>query len=177
LTGGQQSPKERKAIMGLDMYLTGRKYFWQTWDNSAADRCEDGKRIRSLDVDLGYWRKHPNLHGYIVQAFAKGKDDCEEIELSADDIRNIIGAVKAKRLPKTEGFFFGASDGSEHDEDLKVLNEALTWLEATDPDPFEKDEKVEGPGFTALVIKPKPQAKAKDKRQNVTRSVHYRASW
>jgi hypothetical protein len=22
--------------------------------------------------DLGYWRKHPNLHGYIINTFAEG---------------------------------------------------------------------------------------------------------
>ena len=163
--------------MGLDMYLTGRKYFWSNYEERADERKEDGYKVRALDIDLGYWRKHPNLHGYIVQTFAKGKDDCEEIELSADDLRNLIGAVKTKRLPKTEGFFFGASDGSdeERDEDLTALTKALLWLEASDPDPFES-KVTKGPGFTAVIVKPEA-ATAKAVNQRVSRSVHYRASW
>src|ERR1700683_3641911 len=32
---------------------------------------EDGFRLRSKTVELGYWRKHPNLHGYICQRRTK----------------------------------------------------------------------------------------------------------
>jgi hypothetical protein len=163
--------------MGLDMYLTGRKFFWQNYDERDTERKEDGYHVESLDIRLGYWRKHPNLHGYMVKTFGHGEDDQKEIELTADDLRTIILAVKAKALPKTEGFFFGSSSGSdeERDEDLKILNEALTWLEATDPEPFEKDSRIDGPGFTAVVIK--PDVAARRKPQNITRSVHYRGDW
>jgi hypothetical protein len=162
--------------MGLDMYLTGRKYFWSNYHTGADERREDEHKVRSMDIDLGYWRKHPDLHGYIVKTFAKnGIDDCEEIELSADNIRDIIRAIKAKALPKTSGFFFGESDGSEYDEDLKILNEALTWLEASDPDPLATETVTKGPGFVAMVLKPDDTLARKP--QNITRSVHYRASW
>lgn len=163
--------------MGLDMYLTGRKYFWNNWERPAANRHEDDKRIKNIDVELAYWRKHPNLHGYMVQAFAKGKDDCEEIELSADDLRNVLGAIKEKKLPQTSGFFFGESDGSERDEDIKIFTEALEWLEQSDPSPFDADERTDGPGFTMVAIKPREKTKADTKRQRVSRSVHYLGSW
>lgn len=163
--------------MGLDMYLTGRKYFWQNYERREDERREDGHRVESLDIRLGYWRKHPNLHGYIVKTFASGKDDCKEIELQAEDLRQIIGAVKAKGLPHTEGFFFGNSDGSdeERNEDVKTLESALTWLEATDPSPVESEPMRSGPGFTMVEIKPKPEAIRKP--QNITRSVYYRGDW
>lgn len=162
--------------MGLDMYLTGRKFFWRTWENDGGDRKEDGKIIKNLDVELGYWRKHPNLHGYIVKTFAKGKDDCKEIGLSADDLRGVIAAVKARQLPHTSGFFFGESDPRDEtvENDVRVLTEALEWLEAGDEEPFEHETPIEGPGFTAVVIKPKP---GKAKGQKVTRTVNYRGDW
>jgi hypothetical protein len=162
--------------MGLDMYLKGRKFFWRNYEARDNERKEDGYQVESLDIRLGYWRKHPNLHGYLVQTFMGGKDDCQEIELTADNLRDIIAAVKAKRLPKTEGFFFGASDGSdeERDEDLTQLTKALLWLEATDPEPFE-GEVTKGPGFTAVIVKPETGRRVKP--QNITRSVHYQASW
>jgi hypothetical protein len=56
--------------MGLDMYLTGEKFLM------TRNLEEDGFRLRSKTLELGYWRKHPNLHGYIVQTFADGTDEC-----------------------------------------------------------------------------------------------------
>ena len=52
--------------MGLDMYLTGKKIVM----DARLDLREDGFPLGSKALDLGYWRKHPNLHGYLVQAFA-----------------------------------------------------------------------------------------------------------
>jgi hypothetical protein len=161
--------------MGLDMYLTGRKYFWHNYQHRDTERREDDKRVKSLDVELAYWRKHPDLHGYIVSAFADGKDDCREIELSADELREIIRAVKGKRLPKTTGFFFGESDGSERERDIKIFEEALAWLEASDPDPVTTESVTKGPGFVAMAFKPDDTRTRQP--QNITRSVHYRGDW
>jgi hypothetical protein len=126
--------------MGLDMYLTGEKFLM------TRNLEEDGFRLRSKTVELGYWRKHPNLHGYIVQNFAGGEDKCQEIDLS-DHIRTIIAAVKARDLPDTTGFFFGASDSSQEqlDRDIAIFERALAWVETDDP--------------------------------GILRSVRYRASW
>jgi hypothetical protein len=117
--------------MGLDMYLTGEKFVM----SSSLILQEDGFRIRSKTVELGYWRKHPNLHGYIVQTFADGKDECQEIDLGPDHIRTIIAAVKARELPHTTGFFFGVSDPSQERmaEDSAIFERALAWCEADEP--------------------------------------------
>jgi len=88
--------------MGLDMYLHGHN-------------CDN----LSHHENLGYWRKHPNLHGFIVNNFANGIDDCRPIELSSSDIEKIIEAVEQKNLPQTTGFFFGSSD---HQDDIRTLN-------------------------------------------------------
>lgn len=116
--------------MGLDMYLTGHRYIHSMDKHPPASR-ERGEKKGEL-IDLGYWRKHPNLHGFIVETFADDKDECQEIDLSADDIHKIIAAVEADELPETTGFFFGVSDGTEKDEDLQTFREALAWLEAND---------------------------------------------
>lgn len=115
---------ERNLIMGLDMYLIGEVFFC-----GARTRGEP----KGEYYHLGYWRKHPNLHGYIVRHFADNEDKCQRIELTADDIRQIIDAVKARLLPQTTGFFFGKSDGSEYESDLEILTAALAWLEAEVP--------------------------------------------
>jgi hypothetical protein len=129
--------------MGLDMYLSGKKFFFST----ARQKDDEGFEIEETRVVLGYWRKHPNLHGYIVETFAEGRDECQEIELGVEELNKIIEAVKAKEMPKTEGFFFGESDGSEAEEDLEIFTKAIAFM-----------------------------ANVTDER-NVWRSVVYRASW
>ena len=111
--------------MGLDMYLKGEKFF-TNFDGERPQ--EDGFDVSRHELELGYWRKHPNLHGYIVQNFADGVDECQDIELSAENLEQIMQAVKECALPTTTGFFFGTSDGTEVEEDLKILGGALRWL-------------------------------------------------
>ena len=128
--------------MGLDMYLNGERYFVNRPSRKA------GKPVVKAEIfELGYWRKHPNLHGYIVQTFADGVDECQEIVLDDEKLIQIIEAVKAKGLPPTAGFFFGVSEDTDEEmnKDITILQAALDWL---------------------LV-----------KEKDVWRSVSYRASW
>ena len=121
--------------MGLDMYLTGKKIVM----DARLDLREDGFPLGSKTLDLGYCRKHPNLHGYIVQSFAGGNDECQDIHLGAPArIRAIIAAVKARELLHTTGFFFGASNSSQKqvDEDIAIFERALAWLETEEPGIF-----------------------------------------
>ena len=117
--------------MGLDMYLEGRKHIWGDWSNPGNDPHEDGFPLKEKTLRLGYWRKHPNLHGYIVNNFAGGEDRCQDIELQQEDLVNLIAAVKERQLPDTSGFFFGQSamDEDEKLEDLGILAKALLWLQ------------------------------------------------
>lgn len=133
--------------MGLDMYLTGDKFLWTNWEDVTQNRIEDGFQISNIKLRIGYWRKHPNLHGYIVKTFAGGKDECQRIDLDVDDLNNIITAVKAGDLPYTEGFFFGKSEGTSEEsaEDVSILEAAIAWI--------------------------------KGRAKNESRSVFYKASW
>jgi len=116
--------------MGLDMYLTGEKSFIEDFDDPTKNINEDGFRLRSKRYEIGYWRKHPNLHGYIVQSFASGVDDCREIYLAQPDIREVISAIRYKKLPFTKGPFFGVSDASDESiaRDIAIFESALSWL-------------------------------------------------
>jgi hypothetical protein len=163
--------------MGLDMHLTGNKFFWSF--HGGEQRHEDGFRVKAVDLDLGYWRKHPDLHGFIVQAFAEGNDDQRQIELDATAIRCIITAVKDKRLPHTEGFFFGRS-GWEHGEDqwkvdVEILERALAWLEA-EPGGEQPRLGVEVPlSNSGLSMRAIPMPTATMATEH--RTVVYQASW
>lgn len=121
--------------MGLDMYLQGHKYFHKN------ESTINDFPVKQMIVELGYWRKHPDLHGAIVQTFANGEDDCNEIELSEDDISTLIEMVKTNQLPHTTGFFFGesAKPGSEcyeeeYNRTITQLTNALKWYSTKDGD-------------------------------------------
>lgn len=98
--------------MGLDMYLYGRLI----------------GEAKGMGDELGYWRKHPNLHGFIVQTFAHGVDECQEIPLSMEDMALILAATTKDDLPVTTGFFFGQSRPEDRDHTLTVINAAISWL-------------------------------------------------
>lgn len=150
--------------MGLDQYLEGRKTRYNSTE------LEDGFPVRTKILDLGYWRKHPNLHGYIVQAFAEGKDECQDIDLGAQDIKNIISAIEGDALPKTSGFFFGSSDSSkaQRKRDIGVFTKALAWLEKV---------KVVEPEKVETDIGVMYKFEAGDEIPSEYRYVVYRASW
>lgn len=117
--------------MGLDMYLNGRVSMRESRDGEPR-RAIDGCPVSAVEVEIAYWRKHPNLHGYIVQTFADGEDNCRPVFLLLGDIQKIIRAVKNDNLPHTEGFFFGTSskDDEQRAEDVALLEKAAAWLKA-----------------------------------------------
>lgn len=163
--------------MGLDMYLTGRKVLFSKFMETPI--VEDDFPVVTIEVELGYWRKHPDLHGYIVAQFANGEDNQKPIELNADDITNIIEAIRNLKLPKTEGFFFGASNTSEEQQakDIKVFQKALEWLKSggklPEPKKTEIGAVLENVGLTVYEVGfDEDSPPAMD-----IRSVIYRGDW
>ena len=125
--------------MGLDMMLYGDK---SSYVKSPTDEV-DGFPVASVILDMGYWRKHANLHGFIVETFANGEDECQKIWLDADDLHDVIVALENDAFydePVT-GFFFGKSYfPGEKDEygsyeeqkarDIELFTKARNWLTA-----------------------------------------------
>jgi hypothetical protein len=106
----------KESIMGLDMYLTGDKFF-KTFDKSGNEVERpidlDGDSIQTISNDLGYWRKFGPLHTYIVDTFAGGVDECQRIELEEVDLLKIAEALMGNSIAKDEdsvGCFFGSPE-------------------------------------------------------------------
>jgi hypothetical protein len=82
------------------------------------------------------WRKHPNMHGWMQQLYARksGVTDPEEfhssvyVELTVQDIAELAEAVEKRQLPYTEGFFFGKSDPKDFEYDQEFLTLATRAL-------------------------------------------------
>jgi hypothetical protein len=88
--------------------------------------------------ELAYWRKHPNLQGWMEQLWidkgCPGREDpddpnnmfnCVELELTWEDLDNLERAVRHGQLPKTSGFFYGdSSDEYYLENDLAFIQAA-----------------------------------------------------
>ena len=110
------------------MYLEGETYFYEERKN------EDGMKVKREIVEIGYWRKHPDLHGYIVHHFQSGLDDCRRTPLSMADLCNIYKAVKGDNMPTITGFFFGESRKEDQKMTLGFLDDAMEWLKNEEED-------------------------------------------
>lgn len=105
--------------MGLDMYAMITN---NTPESPVDFKAEDA-------TDLHYWRKHPNLHGWMESLYyAKGgaadSFNCVTLQLTLEDLSKLEADIKAIELPDTEGFFFGESDGTEQADDLAFIAKA-----------------------------------------------------
>ncbi len=110
--------------MGLDMYA-----FTTTEKLTGAVDFPKPKPIQ----ELHYWRKHPNLHGWMQSLYVQ-KGGVEEdfnrspVTLDSADLDRLEATIIADELPKTSGFFFGESDGTEREDDLAFIAEARQEL-------------------------------------------------
>ena len=137
--------------MGLDMYLYVEKYVsrkdYHRDENGDLD-AKDSKAFTDLvntlgvaslidedswtgftvNVPVGYWRKANAIHNYIVETHADGRDECQEIGLSRDNLHTLREMCKLaidgykenestvfaeENLPTTSGFFFGSTEYDE----------------------------------------------------------------
>ena len=127
--------------MGLDMYAySANKAGAQSeyWDNG---NIIDGEFVSTCTKpkELMYWRKHPNLHGWMERLWEeKGRPGAEsasetfngiEVELSWTDIENLEADILEDNLPGTTGFFFGDdSDEYYKQQDLEFVKQAKADL-------------------------------------------------
>ena len=126
--------------MGLDMYayVASRKgqqsEFYETAEFDA-NTSEFISKTVSKPVEIAYWRKHPNLHGWMERLWERkgkpgtGNTDATfngiELELTWDDLDELERAIRHSQLPTTEGFFFGnPSDNYYYEQDLEFVNNA-----------------------------------------------------
>lgn len=79
--------------------------------------------------EIAYWRKHPNLHGWMHRLWASrgnsGEFNGDELELTWEDLDRLEQDIRNKKLPGTSGFFFGSDADDEYrEDDLKFVREA-----------------------------------------------------
>jgi hypothetical protein len=102
--------------MGLDMYLTAKRYLWQgRAESNAIGKAirealnvpaefrpvgymrmedEDDAIAKEVTVNVGYWRKANAIHGWFVNNVQGGEDECRPHEVSAEQLEQLRVAVQ-----------------------------------------------------------------------------------
>ena len=119
--------------MGLDMraYVGTAGQYDAYWAQHGEEVAEDQKVSKPREI--AYWRKHPNLHGWMQRLWEsqgnQGEFNGDELELTWQDLDELEQAVIHRQLPATGGFFFGEnSDEHYQSQDLEFIKEARAEL-------------------------------------------------
>lgn len=144
--------------MGLDMHFYIRKAEYKTasgYESNGKDlvlelperlkgKLELEAISRTTDYNIGYMRKANAIHAYIVDHFAAGRDNCQEIELGVDELKELKAVVDevladhskaSEKLPTRSGFFFGSTEYDEwYFKGLKYASGLFGKLLAAMPD-------------------------------------------
>lgn len=138
--------------MGLDMYLTAKRYVSEYQDADVALSTElkqrfpelrDDESIANVDVRVGYWRKANAIHKWFVENVQEGEDECRPHYVSKSQLLALKAACElalsqrdqaAEVLPSTAGFFFGSTEYDEwYFKDLeltvRIVDRALELAE------------------------------------------------
>lgn len=104
--------------MGLDMYA------FTTSEKIPAVDFKDPKD----SAELFYWRKHPNLHGWMEKLYqqkgGRRQFNCANVRLDEADLNELETAISNDALPHTTGFFFGETRPEEKNDDVEFIAKA-----------------------------------------------------
>lgn len=115
--------------MGLDMYLSAKRFFW-THKPEEQELANEVKRamnapapIQEVICKAAYWRKANQIHNWFVYNVQDGEDDCRPYEVSREKLRDLFDIcreikkdpARAKTLmPPMAGPFFGTYEIDEN---------------------------------------------------------------
>ena len=124
--------------MGLDMYLSDKRYLWSfnEHDQALANKidAEIGAnsigRTKEISREAMYWRKANAIHNWFVINVQGGEDNCKEYYVSREQLQELLDILNRvdqnhsladDLLPTAEGFFFGDTDYQEwYYQDIKA---------------------------------------------------------
>lgn len=124
--------------MGLDQYLSARKFVSGSEYSSEADRnayrgivgavnADSFSEIyngfgesATLSLSVAYWRKANQVHQWFVLNCGDGEDNCQQMYVSREQLGELLETCKSVKaggekvadelLPPQSGFFFGSTD-------------------------------------------------------------------
>ena len=126
--------KYLEVILGLDMSVYA----------VSANQVREEDKDKEVDfapyyeedpTEIWYWRKHPNLHGWMENLYRRKGGTIEDfngvpLKLTEHDLMRLEKEIKELTLPNTSGFFFGESsdDDDAVEQYLRFVAEARMQL-------------------------------------------------
>ena len=150
--------------MGLDMYLTAERYFWGDDGLKIQEKLQKTMKgcpfkVKTIGVEVGYWRKANAIHKWFVDNVQEGIDDCGDYSVSNDQLKELLSKVneaivagmpkdvaaiadskkQSEILPAESGFFFGSTTYDEsYLNDMTNTQEIIeSWLNYKDNKHYE----------------------------------------
>lgn len=91
--------------MGLDMYLTRKKYIGANYEHRKVSGNVDimigdkkipinFNKISYIEENACYWRKANQIHNWFVNNVQDGNDDCREYYVSTEDLEKLLELCK-----------------------------------------------------------------------------------
>ncbi len=123
--------------MGLDMYLSAKRYVSEYRESDEALRGElnklteltGGLEIQEVSCEAMYWRKANAIHMWFVKNVQDGVDNCGSYYVPKEKLQELVELCKevmankgraSELLPTASGFFFGTLDyGDYYFEDVQ----------------------------------------------------------
>lgn len=103
--------------MGLDQYASSR-------------HKDSDPELKESWKEIAYWRKHPNLQGWMEKRYREqgGKEEFNQVDvdITAEVLDQLVKDLD--NLPDTQGFFYGASDPGDRDLDIDFILKARQAL-------------------------------------------------
>lgn len=137
--------------MGLDSYLTGRRYLSDYVDEEKEAKATIAKMppfdvgfpIKEVTINIMWWRKANHIHRWFVETVQNGIDDCKEYYVDEETLKALVGVCETVLkdhdkapgcLPTQSGFFFGGTEyNSFYFRDIEDTVKVLKPL-VDDPD-------------------------------------------
>ena len=122
--------------MGLDMYAQRMKFTpTKEVDFSEEIFAKDDRGELDYETpivgakEIAYWRKHPDLHGWMEQLYQKkgGSElsfNGDPVVITEEDLDELKITILTGNLPSTKGFFFGESRDEINFADLEFIEKA-----------------------------------------------------
>jgi hypothetical protein len=134
--------------MGLDMYLSAKRYLYRDADEPISDGINDllgipsdkSKRFhgasfvaKEISIEAMGWRKANAIHGWFVRRCQGGEDNCKEHYVSREQLQELVELCQEaldkpdhEILEPMAGFFFGSYEKDEYYfQDLKDTIEGI----------------------------------------------------
>ncbi len=133
--------------MGLDMYLTARRFGWGKENDEIVNRAvreayelTEDYELYDVRIEVGYWRKANHIHMWFVNNVQREVDDCGTYRVTAHDLETLRDTclevlnnhtLAPSLLPTSAGFFFGSTTYEDHyfeslTDTVEIMNRAIS---------------------------------------------------